>query len=52
MLNRILHRIAEMSGWNTGTVETWWENGVLMVGFRCSCGKLMCRDAAIERIPR
>jgi hypothetical protein len=38
---RLHHRLAHLIGWNTGRVETWYDNGVLMVGFRCTtCGRL------------
>jgi hypothetical protein len=35
------HRLAHLLGWNEGTVETWWDGDVLMVGFRCGCGEMM-----------
>lgn len=34
------HCIAHWTGWNQGSVETWWNGERLMVGFRCTCGKL------------
>ena len=35
------HRVEHFFGWNTGDVETWWENERLKVGFRCNkCRKL------------
>lgn len=38
---RLVHRISHWLGWNTGTIETWWEGERLMVGFKCGgCGKL------------
>jgi hypothetical protein len=40
MLKRLWHKIEHMIGWNCGNVETFWEGEKLMVGFRCSCGKL------------
>lgn len=40
-LSRFVHWISHRFGWNTGTVETWWEGRQLMVGFRCDgCGKV------------
>lgn len=39
-LRRILHAIAHATEWNHGRVETWWDGDVLMVGFRCNCGRL------------
>ena len=52
LFRRIRHRIAHLFGLNCGRVETWWEHPEhgrmagwtsecrLMVGFRCTCGKL------------
>ena len=41
MVKTLLHSIAHWIGWNTGIIETWWrDDGVLMVGFRCECGRL------------
>jgi len=40
MIEKIVHRIAHLFGWNTGIVETFYEGNKLMVGFRCRCGKL------------
>lgn len=35
------HRIAHWLGWNCGQVESWTaNNGKVMIGFRCECGKL------------
>jgi len=37
----MIHRLMHFIGWNTGTVETWWENKRLYVGFKCTtCGKV------------
>lgn len=38
-MSRLLHWIAHWLGWNHGTIDSWWEGGKLVVGFRCSCGK-------------
>jgi hypothetical protein len=36
------HRIEHRYGWNQGDVVTWWdEQGQLLVGFCCECGKLL-----------
>lgn len=45
MILRLLHRLSERFGWATGTIETWWDGGELMVGFKCSCGDL--RDISL-----
>jgi len=37
---KLLHWFSHYFGWNTGTVETWYDGDTLMVGFRCDCGKL------------
>ena len=34
------HRVLHVLGWNTGVIETWWDGEHLMVGFKCSCGKM------------
>jgi len=35
------HRLQHLLGWNFGTVETFWIDGELWVGFRCSgCGRI------------
>jgi len=40
-MKKFWHRIQHIFGWNTGTVEAFWsKDGKLLVGFRCSCGKL------------
>jgi len=39
VLRRILHRIAHLTQWNHGHVETYWERGYLMAAFRCTCGE-------------
>ena len=36
----LVHRIAHLFRWNGGRVEVWREGQRLMVGFRCSCGRL------------
>jgi len=37
----MIHRLMHFIGWNTGTIETWWENRRLYVGFKCAtCGKV------------
>lgn len=37
----MFHWLMHKMGWNKGHIETWWENGSLMIGFRCNkCGKL------------
>jgi hypothetical protein len=40
LVRRLLHGLAHLTGWNHGRVETWYAGQRLMVGFRCSCGKL------------
>lgn len=40
LAHRMWHRLQHRLGRNTGRVETWWENGLLMTAFRCSgCGQ-------------
>lgn len=41
-MKRLLHAIAHLFRFYTGTVETWWrEDGMLMIGFKCDvCGKI------------
>lgn len=35
------HWLAHKLGWNTGTIEVFWQGPRLMVGFRCDgCGNL------------
>lgn len=34
------HWLAHIAQTNTGVIECWHDNGVLMVGFRCDCGRL------------
>jgi hypothetical protein len=37
----VIHRIAHFLRLNLGRVETWFDEGRLMVGFRCAtCGAL------------
>ncbi len=37
----MIHWLAHLLGLNTGTVETFWLNGEIWVGFRCSrCGEI------------
>ena len=40
LVGKWIHRLAHLTGWNCGLVETWWEGKRLMVGFRCECGEL------------
>lgn len=40
MLNKFLHKISHLLKWNYGTVESFWDGDVLMIGFRCTCGEL------------
>ena len=41
VFRRALHRIAHWFGWNSGTVETWVDGRIIMVGFRCgTCGEI------------
>jgi hypothetical protein len=38
---RARHWVAHKLGQNGGQVECWWQDGKLLVGFRCDgCGKM------------
>ena len=39
-LNKAWHKVEHTLGTNKGTIETWWNGDHLMVGFKCSCGKM------------
>ena len=39
-MNKLLHKIQHLFGWNAGTIETWYKDDKLMVGFKCNCGKM------------
>jgi len=39
-LHAALHRVAHWTRHNYGAVETWEQEGTIMVGFRCNCGEL------------
>lgn len=40
MLNKLFHKISHLLKWNYGTVESFWDGDILMIGFRCTCGEL------------
>ena len=48
-MKKLWHRIEHFLGWNKGRVETFYDpDGVLMVGFRCTCGELQSVDRCIS----
>lgn len=41
MIKLILHRFRHLIGWYYGDVYTWWDNNIIMVGFKCDiCGNI------------
>lgn len=49
MLFRLVHWIEHRLGWNGGDVTSWWDDGRLMVGFRCrGCGDV----SGVHEAPR
>jgi len=53
MFKKLLQKLAHLTRNNGGEIETWWENGTLMVGFRChGCKKLQgITDTGIKSNP-
>jgi hypothetical protein len=48
-LQTLAHYVAHWLGWNQGDIESRWENGRLMIGFRCAtCLELTDWHDAIE----
>ncbi len=37
----MIHKLQHLIGWYYGEVYTWYDNGILMVGFKCGiCGDI------------
>lgn len=40
-MQKFIHWIAHLFGWNTGKVATWMEDDMICVGFECEgCGEI------------
>ena len=40
-IRKILHKLLHWIGINKGNVESYTLGGIIHVGFRCDCGKLL-----------
>jgi hypothetical protein len=47
-MNRLIHKLAHLLGWNYGVCESHWRGDELWMGFRCSvCNSL----EGVHRVP-
>ena len=45
-MKKLLHKLSHLFGTNSGVVECFYKDDILMVGYRCECGELMDVDKA------